>query len=116
MNSPATSVARLRTRRPAIIAWLLFSRKNRRKSFLEFCNTICQYRTFRHSFDHCIGACKQQGRNGQAERFGRLEIDHQLKLYRHLDRKFTWPRALENTIDIGRCAPKIVELIDSVGQ
>jgi len=40
MNSPATSVARLRTHRSAIVAWLLFSRKNRCKPFLEFCNTI----------------------------------------------------------------------------
>jgi len=40
MNSPATSVARLRTHRSAIIASFLFSRKNRCKPFLEFCNTI----------------------------------------------------------------------------
>ena len=40
MNLPATSVARLRTHRSAIVAWLLFSRKNRSKPFLEFCNTI----------------------------------------------------------------------------
>jgi len=37
MNSPATSVARLRTHRSGIIARLLFSRKNRWKPFLEFC-------------------------------------------------------------------------------
>src|ERR1035438_4080224 len=40
MNSPATSVARLRTNRSAIVVWLLISRKNRCKPFLEFCNTI----------------------------------------------------------------------------
>src|ERR1700682_769554 len=40
MNSLATSVARWRTHRSEIVAWLLFSRKNRSKPFLEFCNTI----------------------------------------------------------------------------
>jgi hypothetical protein len=33
LNSPASSVARLRTHRSAIVAWLLFSRKTRCKSF-----------------------------------------------------------------------------------
>src|SRR2546423_14444760 len=36
MNSPATSVARLRTHRSAIVAWLLFSRKNAPSHFWSF--------------------------------------------------------------------------------
>src|ERR1700730_1767537 len=36
MNSPATSVARLRTHRSAIIAWVLLSRKNAESDFWSF--------------------------------------------------------------------------------
>src|SRR6267378_2598899 len=47
MNSPATSVARLR----AIVAWLLSSRENRRKAIFGVCNTICHNRTSRSPSD-----------------------------------------------------------------
>jgi hypothetical protein len=30
------------------------------------------------SFNHLIGAGEQRGRNGQAKRFGSLEVDYQL--------------------------------------
>ena len=36
-------------------------------------------RTFRHSFEHLVGARKQRRRNGDTERFGGLEVDHEIK-------------------------------------
>jgi hypothetical protein len=33
----------------------------------------------RVSFDHLVGAGKQQGRDGEAKRSGSLQIDHELK-------------------------------------
>ena len=45
-----------------------------------------------------------------------LEVDDQLELDRSLDRKLARARASENTIDIGRPAPIIVDDVVSVGQ
>src|SRR5262249_49159327 len=44
------------------------------------------------------------------------EIDRQLKLDRGLDWKLARLRALEDLIDVGRRAPIIIELVNSVGQ
>jgi hypothetical protein len=33
-------------------------------------------RTFRHSFDHFVGADEQRRRHGKAERLGGLEVNH----------------------------------------
>src|SRR5215472_8970725 len=48
------------------------------------------------SFDDLVGAGEQQGRNGQAERFGRFEIDNQLELGRLLDRQIGGLLAFQN--------------------
>jgi hypothetical protein len=40
--------------------------------------------------DHLVGSDEQSLRNGEAERFGGLEIDHWLECCRLLYRKFAW--------------------------
>ena len=52
----------------------------------------------------------------EAERLGGLEVDHQLELDRGLDGKLARLLALEDAIDIGRRAPKIIGQVNSVGQ
>jgi hypothetical protein len=51
-------------------------------------------------FDHLVGASEQRVRHVEAERFGRLEVDHQLVLGRRLHRKVGRLLALENAIDV----------------
>src|SRR5262249_36279340 len=53
------------------------------------------------SFDHLVGEREQLVWDGQAERLGRLEIDHQLKLSRLLNRKIGRLVTSENPADIG---------------
>ena len=48
-------------------------------------SALGQKRTFHHSFDHLVGARDEPRRHGEAERLGRLEVDHQLELGRLLD-------------------------------
>ena len=55
-------------------------------------------------------------RHREAERLGGLEVDLQLELDRGLDGKLARLRALEDSIGIGRRAPIIIELVNSVGQ
>ena len=49
-----------------------------------------------HLFDHLVGAQQDSQSARQAERFGGLEIDHQLELGRLLDRQIGGLFALEN--------------------
>ena len=50
-----------------------------------------------HLLDHLVGARQQCGWNLDAERFGRLQIDDELKFGRELDRHFGWIFTLKNT-------------------
>jgi hypothetical protein len=67
-------------------------------------------------FDHLVGAGKQRGRDGNSERFGCLEIDHQIELGRLLNRKVGWLCALENLVNVASGSAKIVNLIWPVGR
>ena len=51
---------------------------------------------------------RQLVRHSQSERLGSLEVDHQLELDRGLDWKFAWFCALEDAVDIGRCAVALI--------
>jgi hypothetical protein len=89
INSPATSVARLRTHRSAIVAWLLFSRKNRCSHFWSFAT---QSLNNGHQYDSLVPIgrlrplkwvfCFQKNGNFEYElgppvrRRSHLEIDH----------------------------------------
>src|SRR5262249_21062484 len=66
------------------------------------------------SFNHLVGAGKQCGRNGQAERFGCLRVDDQQKLGRKLDRQVGGLGAFQNFCDeVGRPVV-ILGILDSV--
>src|ERR1700676_2454261 len=65
--------------------------------------------------DKFVGARKQPNRDVQAERFGSLQIDYQLELRRLLDRKIARLFALENAINVPRCALVKIEILDAVG-
>src|SRR5262245_34930169 len=52
------------------------------------------------SFDHLIGTGEQRRRNVETDGLRRGEVDHQIELRRHLDRKVSRLRALENPTDV----------------
>jgi hypothetical protein len=57
----------------------------KRKKFAAQRNdAMCQKQTFRHSFDHLVGAGQQRRQHGQPERLRGLEVDHQFVLGRRL--------------------------------
>src|SRR6516162_1085367 len=68
------------------------------------------------SFNHLVGGHLQRQWHGKTERFGGLEVDHQLELDWGLDGKIARLLALEDAIGIGRRAPKVIGHVNSVGQ
>src|SRR5262245_62930769 len=66
-------------------------------------------------FDHLISTREQRGRHTEAKRLGGLEINHQLILGWGLYRQVARLLALEDTIDVSRGLPELVEEIRPVG-
>jgi hypothetical protein len=71
----------------------------------------CQKRTFHYLFDDLVGAGEQRDWHLYPDRLGGLEVDHQFKFCRLLDRKIRRFRTLENSVHISRCAPEEIHFI-----
>ena len=67
------------------------------------------------SLDHLIGTGEQRRRHRKAERPSGLEIDRQLVLGRRLHRKVGRFFALEDAVDVRRCAPVLINIIGTIG-
>ncbi len=65
-------------------------------------------------FDHLVGADEQRGRHGEAERFGRLHVDHELDLGRLLYRQVGRLGAFEDLVDIAACTAVQIGYIGAV--
>ena len=55
-----------------------------------------------------------RGRHGEAECFGSLEIDNQLKFRRVLNWQIGWLGAFENLIDVAACTAEQIDYIGAV--
>jgi hypothetical protein len=66
-------------------------------------------------FDHLVGTGEQRGWHIEAHRLRGLEVYHQIVLGRPLHRQVTRLLAFEDTIDVARGAPELVEEIRTVG-
>ena len=65
--------------------------------------------------DHLIGSGQQRFRDGEAEGFGGLEVDHRLELCRRLHRQVGGFFTSEDSIDVAGGTAELVERIRSVG-
>src|SRR5215470_3213535 len=66
--------------------------------------------------DHLISAGQERRRNGQAERLGSLEVDHQLEFPRLLHRQVARLSALQNSVDIDGGTPPYMRAIWTIAQ
>jgi len=62
-----------------------------------------QNRECRALFDHLVGACYQRGRDGEAERLRRLEIDHQLEFGGLYHRQISGLGPLQDLASVDAC-------------
>src|SRR5215510_8123119 len=53
-------------------------------------------------------------RNGDSKLFGGLAVDYELEFGRGLHRQVTGLGALEDSVDIGRCAPEEIEQVGAI--
>jgi hypothetical protein len=60
-------------------------------------SALCQKRTLVHLFDHLVGRDQKLRMKLQAERFGCLEVDHELKLDGLNHWEIAWLFALEDS-------------------
>src|SRR5262245_62126511 len=67
------------------------------------------------SFDHLVGAGEQRRGHFEAERFRRLEVDHEFVLCRVLHRQVGRLLALEDATDVSCSAAVLFDFISSVG-
>ena len=67
-------------------------------------------------FDHVVGLRKQRWWDRYAERLSRFEIDHQLVLGWRLHGKIGGLLAFEDTIDVTRGTPVLVDKINAIGR
>ena len=66
-------------------------------------------------FDQLVGAGKQRRRHFDAERFGGLQVDHQIVFRGYLNRKVGGLFALEDSIDVLCSMPKLVDDTGPIG-
>src|SRR5262245_60354088 len=66
-------------------------------------------------FDHLVSSSQQRGRNGKAEHFCCLEIDHEFVFGRRLHRHVGWLLTLEDTVDIIGRAPERIDCRSPIG-
>src|SRR5262249_4523805 len=64
-----------------------------------------------HSLDHLVGELLKMQGHIEAERLGRLQVDHQLELDWRLNGKLARLLAFEDAISIRRRTPKLVDNI-----
>src|SRR3954462_10171582 len=67
------------------------------------------------SFDHLVGAGEERGRNGEAECFGRLQVEDKIKPSWLLDRDVARFRAAQDFINVVGGAPEQVRKVRSIG-
>src|SRR5215207_6218961 len=85
----------------------------RSRSRLKYA-TLRAERELRASFDHLVGAGEERGRNGEAERFGGLQVEDELKFRRLLDGQVVRRCPLQNSINIPSRPPVFLAQVRAV--
>jgi hypothetical protein len=86
----------------------------RRSAGLFVANCGPMHRNKNDSFDHLVGTDEERCGNFEAERFGGLEVDHQLELDWCLDGKLARFRALEDAVGVQRRTSVLIDDIRAV--